>query len=154
MNQKYESTAVYLENAGGAPVQLSDSTLYHEPHTYPGLRLPHAWLNTPIPGKQISTLDLAGKGRFTLFISIDGKGWREAAKVVEKELRVEIVTYSIGMGQEYEAVYNKWYHLCEVEEDGCVLVRPDNFVAWRSIRMVDDCVETLKKVFSRILSLE
>ncbi len=39
----------------------------------------------------------------------------------------------------------------EVEEDGCVLVRPDRFVAWRSMELADDCESKLKEVMKAVL---
>lgn len=153
MNQRYRSTAIYLEGAGKEPPLPSDPVLYHEPHTFPGVRLPHAWLNTAVPCEQISTLDLAGKGRFALFTGHGGETWREAARRIEKMLNITIAVYAVGYGLDYEAVYNDWYRLREVEEDGCVLVRPDNFIAWRSMSMVDDVVTKLRSVFMSILAL-
>src|ERR1700761_6808624 len=138
MGQRYDSSAVFLENAGESPKPPSDTVLYYEPHTYPGLRLPHAWLNTSIPQHPVSTLDLSGKGRFTLFTGHGGDMWRDAAAKVKQGLGIEVAVFAVGFGLEYEAVYNDWYHRREVNEDGCVLVRPDNFVAWRSTGMADD----------------
>lgn len=153
MNQRYRSPAVYLEGAGDEPALPSDPSLYHEPHTFPGLRLPHAWLNTAIPQEQVSTIDLAGKGRFTLFIGHGGEPWRDAARKVEQLMKIKVAVYSVGYGLEYEAVYNDWYRLREVEEDGCVLVRPDNFIAWRSQGLVADPGAILERVFKSILSI-
>lgn len=153
MNQRYVSSAVFLQGAGDPPPLPSDPVLYHEPHTFPGLRLPHGWLNTAIPQKQISTLDLAGKGRFALFTGHGGDAWRTAAKSVAQDLRIDIGVFGVGYGLEYEAVYNDWYRLREVEEDGCLVVRPDNFIAWRSNAVVDDCRTALQTVFRSILSL-
>ena len=113
MNQRYKSAAVHLERAGNAPETTKDATLYHEPHTYPGMRLPHAWLNTSVPGEQVSTLDLAGKGRFSLFTGYGGKKWVEAAAKVTQLLGVDVNAYEIGFGLQYQAVYNSWYHLRE-----------------------------------------
>lgn len=107
-----------------------------------------------MPGAQTSTLDLAGKGRFSLFISWDGEGWRTGAKVVSEKLGIEIVVFAIGMGLEYEAVYRDWYNLREVEEDGCVLVRPDRFVARKSKALTKDCEADLERVMKSILSLQ
>jgi len=38
--------------------------------TYPGSRLPHAWLDLPRRRKAISTHDLAGKGAFCIFVGV------------------------------------------------------------------------------------
>ncbi|KAK4070863.1 hypothetical protein Trihar35433_5330 [Trichoderma harzianum] len=153
MSQRYKSSAVFLEGSGDEPPLPSNPVLNYEPHTFPGLRLPHAWLNTAIPQEQVSTLDLAGNGRFTLFIGHGGEAWRSAARSVEQALKVPIAVYSIGYGLEYEAVFNDWYRLREVEESGCVLVRPDNFIAWRSQSIVDDTTSVLERVFKSILAL-
>jgi hypothetical protein len=153
MNQRYISSAVFLTEAGDPPPLPSDPALYHEPHTFPGLRLPHAWLNTAVPQQQISTLDLAGKGRFTLFTGHGGDAWRKAADSVGQAMGIDIAAFSVGYGLEYEAVYNDWYRLREVEEDGCILVRPDNFIAWRSNILVYDCITALHTVFQSILAL-
>ena len=154
MSQRYTSQAVFLEDAGDPPEPPSDAVLFHKPHTFPGVRLPHAWLNTPVPNQQqVSTLDLAGKGRFALFTGHGGEAWRDAARNVTKCLDVEVAVYAVGYGLEYEAVFNDWYSLREVEEDGCVLVRPDNFVAWRSRSRTSDCSAVLNRVFRQILAL-
>ncbi|KAF2095116.1 hypothetical protein NA57DRAFT_59863 [Rhizodiscina lignyota] len=153
MSQRYESSAVFLHDAGDLPAPPSNPVLYHEPHTFPGVRLPHAWLNTPIPKQQVSTVDLAGKGRFALFTGHGGEAWRSAAEKVKGGLGIDIAVYAVGYGLEYEAVYNDWYRLREVDEDGCVLVRPDNFIAWRSENLVGDCSAILRRVLEHILAL-
>jgi hypothetical protein len=153
MNQRYRSTAVYLDDAGDEPPLPSNPVLYHEPHTFPGVRLPHAWLNTAIPKEQISTVDLAGNGRFTMFISHGGEAWRDAARGIQESLKIDLAVYAVGYGLKYEAVYGDWYRLREVEEDGCVLVRPDNFIAWRSRSLAADTAVELRRVFTSILSL-
>lgn len=151
MNQRYESDAVYLEDEVSRPPVPEDPVLHHQITTYPGSRLPHAWLNTRVPGNQFSTQDVAGKGRFTLFTGIGGKRWRDAAKKVGQRHGVEIAVYSIGWEQDYEDVYSDWARRREVDDDGCVLVRPDRFVAWRSRMMTDDPEEKLGSVMAQIL---
>ena len=39
----------------------------------------------------------------------------------------------------------------EIEEDGCVLVRPDRFVAWRSMELSDHCDQKLGEVMKAVL---
>ncbi|KAG5756172.1 hypothetical protein H9Q70_001256 [Fusarium xylarioides] len=152
MNQRYKSAAVYLEASGAEPPLPTNPTLHHEPHTFPGHRLPHAWLNTAIPQKQVSTLDLAGKGRSSLFLGHGGEAWRNAARQLEQSMNIAVAIFEIGYGLEYEAVFNTWYKLREVEEDGCILVRPDNFIAWRSQRLAADPTQELMTVFQSILA--
>lgn len=154
MGQRYVSSAIFLEGAGNPPALPVDVVLYHEPHTYPGMRLPHSWLNTPVPTQQISTLDLAGQGRFSLFTGRGGEAWGDAATEVSKCLGIDVAVFAVGYGLDYEAVYNDWYRLREVQDDGCILVRPDNFIAWRSSTVASNCATALYSVFQRILCLE
>lgn len=151
MNQRYESSAVFLEDEQSRLPLSADSDLGYEITTYPGSRLPHAWLNARIPGKQFSTQDLAGHGAFCLFTGIGGEKWKEAVSKVGEALKIEIKAYSIGWQQDYEDVYFDWEKRREVSEDGCVLIRPDRFVAWRSMKMVDAPEEKLLSVLKAVL---
>ena len=154
MNQHYLSEAIYaddeeiaFEYSGKA---AEDSVLYHTPSTYPGSRLPHAWLNTAKPTRPISTVDVAGHGRWTLFTGIGGKRWKDAARAVSNDLGIEILAVGIGFRQDWEDVYFAWEKVRGVDEDGCVLVRPDRFVAWRG-KSGGEEIERLGKVMRRVL---
>jgi hypothetical protein len=153
MNQRYVSDAVYLADEGPLPERLEDEVKEHHISTRPGMRLPHAWLNTRVPGKKVSTIDLAGHGRFCLISGPGGTNWKMGAEKVAKVVGVEIQVYSIGWKQDYEDVYFDWARRREVDEDGCVLVRPDRFVAWRSKSIVADCAMALENVMKSILLL-
>lgn len=153
MNQHYASDAVYQADQGPPPPPPPrDPVKTHQVTTYPGRRLPHAWLNTRSPGKRISTIDLAGHGRFCLLTGPGGQAWKDAARHVSAVLGVEIVSYSIGWKQDYEDVYFDWAKRREVEEDGCVLVRPDRFVAWRSPSMISEPAKRTEEVMRSILA--
>lgn len=152
MNQLYGgSGAIYFDDEGPPPPLPDDPLKELRISTYPGARLPHAWLNTKAPGKQFSTQDLAGHGVFTLFTGIGGDEWKSAAAQATKMLGVEIKVWSIGWNQDYEDVYWDWSRRREVDEDGCVLARPDRYVAWRSKGMIKDSKEKLEKVARRVL---
>lgn len=153
MNQRYDSNAIFLEDEGPRPSLPRDPILEHEITTYPGSRLPHAWLNTKVPGKAFSTIDLAGDKHFCLLTGPGGGAWIEAAGNVAKSLGLHISAYSIGWRQDYEDVYFDWARRREVEENGCVLVRPDKFVAWRSTEMIPECGKKLTIVMKSILGL-
>jgi hypothetical protein len=153
MNQRYVSKAVFLDDEPPRPPLPNDPVLQHEITTYPGSRLPHAWLNTKMPSKQISTIDLAGHGTFCLLTGIGGEQWKPAATNVGGILGIDIKTYSIGWGQDYEDVYFDWARRREIAENGCVLVRPDRFVAWRSKEMTRAPEEKLLRVLKKILGI-
>jgi 2,4-dichlorophenol 6-monooxygenase len=69
-----------------------------------------------------------------------------------EELGVEIAAHVIGPGRGYIDLYDDWARAREVEEDGCVLVRPDAHVAWRSARLVDDPAAELHRVLCAVLA--
>ncbi|KAI1199250.1 FAD binding domain-containing protein [Nemania serpens] len=153
MNQWYTSSAVYLDDENEArPALVGDPVVDILISSYPGHRLPHAWLDIATRQKLISTHDLAGHGAFTLFIGHGGDAWRAAAANITKATGIPINTYGIGFGLDYIDVYRDWYKSREVEEDGCVLVRPDRFVAWRSKTKVSDSEGKLQQVFNSVLS--
>jgi 2,4-dichlorophenol 6-monooxygenase len=62
MNQHYVSAAVISEKSQS--VFELDPELYYHRTTLPGARLPHIWLQRD--GHPVSTLDIVGKGRFTV----------------------------------------------------------------------------------------
>lgn len=152
MNQRYESGAIYFADEKEPPRPFpEDAVLEHQISTYPGSRLPHAWLNTKAPGKPISTIDLAAHGAFCVLTGIGGEIWKQAASEAAKELGIKINAYSIGWAQDWEDVYGDWEKRREIEEDGCLLVRPDRTVAWRSFGASEDATAALLKVLKTIL---
>ena len=154
MNQRYASSAVYQADQGEMPAFTRDPLQHYHPTTYPGARLPHTWLGNHIPSQYISTIDLAGKGHFTLFTGIGGQHWKTAAHQVSSELGVPIKAFSIGYGQDYKDVYLDWEGIRGVMESGCVLVRPDFFVAWRCLEWQEDGLSKLRAVTKSILLLQ
>ena len=151
MNQQYRSDAVYQVDEPEAPQLPQDAVRERLISTYPGMRVPHAWLNTRVPGKQLSTIDLAGHGAFCLLTGPGGQAWKDAADQVAQAVKVSIKSFAIGWKEDYEDVYFDWAKRREVEEDGCVLVRPDRFVAWRSKSMIGDPRAKLEEVMRKIL---
>ena len=155
MNQRYTSSAVWHKGVGESPTFSTDAKQYYHPTTYPGARLPHVWLNTALPGKRVSTIDLAGKKKFLLLTGIGGEGWKTAAQQISQDLRVPLSAYSVGFRQDYEDMYLDWARVRDVEESGCVLVRPDYFVAWRAKRWERSrSAMELKEVVTSVLSKE
>lgn len=161
MNQLYASSGIFLDDELSRIPNSEHSRMVDEKRsvekycitTFPGSRLPHAWLNSRKPGTRISTVDLAGHGCFCLLTGPGGQAWKDAAAAVSKNLDTPINYYSIGWKQDYEDVYFDWAKRRQVNEDGCILVRPDRFVAWRSKSMVPNCAERLGSVLKSVLSL-
>ena len=151
MNRAYVSSAVVPD--GSELVYERDPELFYQPTGRPGASLPHAWLGQRHPSPKLSTLDVAGKQRFTLLIGPGGEAWREAAGRVAQRTGVPIEVVGIGPFLDYEDLYGRWGETAGVDEGGCVLVRPDLYIAWRSPSMRGDATEALYGVMAGVLGL-
>lgn len=153
LGQVYRSAAV-VPDGTTLPAPTRDPQLYHHATTYPGASLPHAWLQRGL--QKISTLDLVGRGRFTLLTGVGGSAWRDAARQVAQEVGVAIDVVSIG-GPYCDAqdVYGRWHQLCDIAENGCLLVRPDRHIAWREKELggQGESVACLRRAMRQVLAL-
>ena len=149
MNQRYRSEAVVADGTEEPPF-ARDRELHYQWTTWPGARLPHVWLYTA-DGRKASTLDLAGKGRFTLFTGIGGDGWADAALQIGAEFGLELVVRIIGPRREWQDFTGEWARAREVHDSGVVLVRPDHHVGWRCASRSADPTRELRGVFRQIL---
>lgn len=152
LNRRYVSGAVVADGTPD-PGFERDRELYYQPTTRPGASLPHAWLGTRKPGPRVSTQDVAGKQRFTLLTGHGGEPWRKAAKAVAERTGVEVSVVSIGPGLDYEDLYGNWRTLSGIDEDGCILVRPDLHVGWRCTTLHAEPLEALQTAMEQILGL-
>jgi 2,4-dichlorophenol 6-monooxygenase len=149
LNQRYESGAVVTDGTP-MPVFRRDHELYYQATTWPGAHLPHVWVEHR--GVRKSTLDLAGKGKFVLLTGIGGGCWKEAAAAVQTKYAVVVDVVTIGpAGCDALDIYADWYRESEVDEDGCVLVRPDMFVGWRAKEASSQAADILVDVFGKLL---
>lgn len=149
MNQRYRSAAVVTDGQP-EPAADRDMELHYQPTTWPGARIPHAWVFER-GGRKVSTLDITGKGRFTLITGIGGEGWVAAAERVGADLGLPIQTAVIGPRQDYEDHSGDWARSREIGDSGCILVRPDQHVAWRATGRAVDPAAELKRVLTAIL---
>lgn len=149
IGQFYDSSAV-VTDGGPRPELTQDAMLHHQKSTYPGLRLPHAWIGDR--DTKFSTHDIAKGTAFTIFTGITGQAWADAAVEVAAELNIELVAVVIGEGLAVQDLYGDWLRQREVEEDGMVLVRPDKHIGWRAHSMVSDPRIALIEVLSSLLS--
>jgi 2,4-dichlorophenol 6-monooxygenase len=149
-NHRYVSGAVIADDAMPEEVWKHDRQLHAQATTRPGAKLPHAWL-VGSDGRRVSTLDLVGKGRFTLLTGIAGQPWAQAAREMDLPfLRVLVV------GEEgARDPYFNWARLREIAEAGALLVRPDGVVAWRqsvAAQDADDARVQLRAALQSILA--
>ena len=151
LGQRYQSAAV-VNDGQSFPEFAKDAALHYQQTTYPGAHVPHVWLQS---GTQyMSTLDLASYDRFTLIIGVGGDDWVKAAHVVSKELHIDLKVVKVGMGQDdHSDVLGQWTQGREVTDSGCVLVRPDRFVAWRCHKKSKNGSSDLLNAMKSILGL-
>jgi 2,4-dichlorophenol 6-monooxygenase len=150
MNQRYRSDATVTDGQIEPAFEL-DPELHYQPTTWPGARIPHVWLFDSAGAKH-STLDLSGKGRFTVFTGIGGEAWVDAAKAASEDLGIEIVSHVIGPRRALLDHTGDWARAREVSDAGCVLVRPDHHVGWRSEALTDDPKADLRRALTRLLA--
>ena len=149
MNHRYKSNSVLTEG-DKEPEFKKDKELFYQPTTYPGARIPHAWVYDKT-GVKHSLLDLCGKGNFSIFTGIGGEEWLKAAKNIETQLGIKIQCNIIGPDQDFEDHAGEWSSIREISDSGLILVRPDQHICWRSKDMISNSSEKLMDVMKKIL---
>ncbi|MBC8742587.1 FAD-dependent monooxygenase [Paraburkholderia sp. UCT31] len=133
MNQRYASSAVIPDGQVGAEEWKRDQELYLQATSRPGAKIPHAWLIDK-HGARVSTLDVIGKGKFSLVTGLSGSAWVKAAE----ELGLPFLRTVVTGANDSQDPYCDWQRVREVSEAGALLVRPDGYVAWRQSENVFD----------------
>jgi 2,4-dichlorophenol 6-monooxygenase len=150
MNQLYQSMAV-LEDVTMTPAPR-DTQLYCHVTTRPGVKIPQAWLANRNHDR-VSTLDLVGRGQFTLVTGLTGTFCAAAATSLNAAY---LRTLVIGSPHAQD-VYCSWQNIREIEESGALLIRPDRVVAWRrksAAATAADAVEALAAALQSIMGHE
>src|SRR5664279_5383258 len=133
LNQRYTSSAVAADPEIGDEVWIRDKGLYLQATTRPGAKLPHVWL-VDESGHKVSTLDVTGRGRFSLITGLAGGAWATAAdKLCLPFLRTVVIGTSTAKDS-----YHDWHRAREMHEAGAILARPDGYIAWRHVAPVWD----------------
>lgn len=93
-------------------------------------------------------------GRFALLTGVGGEGRIKAAKAAKQSYGIDIAALIIGpSGCDAVNIYADWYRASEIEEDGCILVRPDHHVAWRMKSASAKAGSGLAAVLARLLAV-
>jgi putative polyketide hydroxylase len=145
MGYRYDSDAVIDPQ----PELPSTEELERTLDGAPGSRLPHLWVERD--GRRLSTLDLVRSG-FTLLTGSGGDRWTEAAREAADQLGVELEAYQIAPGAAVTDLGGRWPGGAGLAGDGAVLVRPDQFVAWRAATISSHPAADLVRVLTRLLA--
>jgi putative polyketide hydroxylase len=120
LGYRYRSAAIL-----GEPDDVEPAMLPSQLRAQPGTRAPHVWLEG---GERISTLDLFGK-EFVLLTGAGGGAWIDAARRLDDVL----TTYQIGGDCQFTDSNGAFATDYALALDGAAIIRPDGFVAWRSV---------------------
>jgi len=145
----YASSAI-VPDGTPAPVSVDDIRVY-VPSTRPGHPLPHAEIEDA-DGERRPLMDLVAAGRFLLIAGEDGAAWCQAAERLAKRLELPLDAVRIGHVEgEYRDPRCAWLRHREITGRGAVLVRPDRFVAWRSLAAAADPEAELQSALAHVL---
>ena len=146
----YDSAAVVDD---GTPVpEPSTTSASMSRRTRPGSPLPHAWLDDE-DGQPRPIKDLVRPGRFLLIAGEEGEAWCEAARALAEAHALPLDTVRIGHldGDVFDPRCT-WLRRREIGPEGAILVRPDRFVAWRSIGVLAGPAGELARALTQILA--
>lgn len=152
LGQRYTtSRAIVAEDTPFPEPANGDREIHYRPTTHPGAPIPHAWIEHE--RKKLAIHDIVGHGQFTLIVGIGGEPWLRAAAEVSAELGIELPVRSVGLRCEYDDVTNDWARVREISDRGAILVRPDRFIAWRSMGLPASPSDALGAALRKVLSI-
>ncbi len=145
----YPAGALVPDGTPKAPVDPTGR--HYVASTRPGVRLPHAWIERG--SQRISTQDLVPRDGFVLITGAAGGRWREAVPALAQRLGIRIESACIADEGELADRGHGWRNIREVADDGAILVRPDQIVAWRSAQGVANPAAELAAVMRAVLRI-
>jgi len=138
----YPPAAGAVVDDGSAPVVVANPVRRYVPSTRPGGRLPHAWVTSD--GKRVSTLDLVRHDTYTLVTR--SPAWAAAAPVSAAPVPLAVVR----LGDAVLDPDGTWDAVSGIGNEGALLVRPDQHVAWRQPGAADDPAAVLAEVLATL----
>ncbi len=139
----YEEGAVVAD--GTAKPTVENFVRDYVPTTRPGSRTPHAWVEHG--GQRVSILDLLSYDRFTLVAGPAGEAWAKAVSTLDDPRLGCLVA-----GRDFLDLEGRWAALSGIGQDGAILVRPDQHVAWRSPAAVADPARAIAAALATVLA--
>ena len=137
--QLYRSMAVF--GAGDAlPAALRPDQWAGQP----GTRAPHLWMIRD--GTRLSTLDLFQNSWVLL---AEDERWRTAAARAGEALGIRLDCPCLGAGLR-PADPDAFRRSLGIGAGGAVLVRPDGYIAWRTVKTPADPVDALSEAVARV----
>jgi 2,4-dichlorophenol 6-monooxygenase len=148
----YEAGAIVADDS--EPPASPDEVRIYLPSTRPGAPLPHAWIDDE-DGNRRPIKDLVAPGRFLLIAGEEGETWCAAARELAAAYDLPLDAVRIGhLDGDLFDPRCAWLRQREIGSDGALLVRPDRFVAWRSVGEASDPAEALADAWKRLMARE
>ena len=139
----------YVYRSNALVEEIPDDGAAHlnprESRARPGTRAPHHWLEKR--GQRISALDLYDRD-FVLLAGPEAAEWCRCAPIAASEELIALRVSRPGTDG-LEDPTGQVSELYGIERDGCVLVRPDGFVAWRARNAQGASVAVMRSVLSK-----
>jgi 2,4-dichlorophenol 6-monooxygenase len=122
--------------------EAASSVREFRPSSRPGSRLPHGWVERS--GQRASTLDLIALDRLTVIAGPAGGAWVAAARGAhDAGERIEVLQLGRDVGDRAG-----WWRSIDMQDDGALLVRPDQHIAFRSRAGRDDARSRLARAIA------
>jgi len=137
--QLYRSTIILGADDTLAPALCPDQWAGQ-----PGTRSPHHWVN--VNGEHMSILDLFQRNWILL---AENEQWSMAAAHASKVLGIKLqcllngVDFQLSNSETFQTAFG-------LEANSASLIRPDGYIAWRSVNLPADSIRTLTEAFSRV----
>lgn len=148
---RYASTAVLPD--GTPPYVPLDEVRLYEPSTQPGAPLPHAYVERE--GERFPLGTLVHGGKFLVLAGVTGRAWVDAANKIAAENDLPLVAATIGiLDADLIDVRFSFLKNREISDTGVLLVRPDRYIAYRSMAAVDDPHAALREALGKVLATE
>lgn len=144
----YTSSAIIGDGTDYTP--LSKIRIY-EPSTRPGHPLPHAYVERS--NERIALSSLVSTGKFLVLAPDEGQAWVDAANELADQYDLPIVAATVGeVETDYVDVRYSWMKYRQINSDGVMVVRPDRYIAYRSMSAVENPKAELEDVFRTVLA--
>jgi putative polyketide hydroxylase len=141
LGELYRSTAVL-----GAGDELPAAARPDEWAGQPGTRAPHLWIE--LAGDRVSTLDLFERSWVLL---AESERWAAAAAKASETLGVEVTCLRTGIDFRPSSA-ESFRKALGIGPGGASLIRPDGYIAWRALDLVEDPAEALTDALGRVSS--
>ena len=145
----YEQGAIIPD--GTDLVVPENKVTQYVPSARPGARFPHIdFEKNTFP---TSTHDLLDYHFYTLFTRAKDDPWKTVLAQFPTTIQQKIKVIQINELDLSETIFKKLIALCEIDETGALLIRPDGHVAWRVKAYNGDHEKKLLKVFQKFFKL-